>query len=43
MSILVMDSSVAAKWDFAEMHSDAAKRALSSAHELHAPDFILCV
>ncbi|MCX7049187.1 MAG: type II toxin-antitoxin system VapC family toxin [Candidatus Sumerlaeota bacterium] len=41
MSLLVIDASVAAKWYFAEVYSDAAQRALGRGHHLHAPDFIL--
>ncbi len=39
MSVLVVDASVAAKWYLEEVHTDAARRALSPEHELHVPDF----
>ena len=41
MSVIVVDSSVAAKWFFDEIHTGAARRALEGRHERHAPDFYL--
>jgi predicted nucleic acid-binding protein len=36
-----VDASVALKWFFAEDHSASALRVLDSAHDLHAPEFLL--
>jgi len=41
VSVYVIDASVAAKWFADEEHKQAARRALSGQHELHAPDFLL--
>ena len=41
MSVYVVDASVAGKWFADEEHKEAARRALSGEHELHAPDFLL--
>ncbi|HWP57661.1 MAG TPA: type II toxin-antitoxin system VapC family toxin [Candidatus Acidoferrales bacterium] len=40
MSVFVVDASVAVKWFFPEIHSDAALRLLLPRHTLHAPDLI---
>ena len=40
MSRFVVDASVAVKWLVPEIHADAARRILSSKHELLAPDLI---
>ena len=39
MSVLVVDSSVAAKWFNNEAHADAALAVLDGSNDLHAPDF----
>ena len=41
MSLLVVDSSVAVKWFFGEIHTNAARRALKRPVRLHAPDLLL--
>jgi predicted nucleic acid-binding protein len=41
MSPYVVDSSVAAKWFFPELHSEEALVLLDDRHELHAPDLLL--
>ena len=40
MTRLVVDASVAVKWLMPESHAEAARRILSSNHELLAPDLI---
>lgn len=40
MSRFVVDASVAVKWLVPEVHTEAARRALSGEHELLAPDLI---
>lgn len=41
MNIQVVDSSVAAKWVFEEVHTDKAFRLLDEGSGLHAPDLFL--
>lgn len=41
MAVYVVDSSVAVKWFFPELHSAQALRCLDDAHTLHAPDLLL--
>jgi predicted nucleic acid-binding protein len=40
VSLFVVDTSVAVKWFFPEIHADAALRLLAQQHTLHAPDLI---
>jgi predicted nucleic acid-binding protein len=40
VSLFVVDASVAIKWFFPEIHTDAALRLLVPQHTLHAPDLI---
>jgi len=40
VSLFVVDASVAIKWFFPEIHSEAALRLLDARHTLHAPDLI---
>jgi predicted nucleic acid-binding protein len=40
VSFFVVDASVAVKWFFPEIHSDAALRLLTGKHTLSAPDLI---
>ena len=39
--IAIVDASVAAKWFFEEVHTEAALRLLDPRHRLYAPDFFL--
>lgn len=41
MKIFVVDSSVAVKWYFPEIHEDAAERLLNPAYHLHVPHLFL--
>lgn len=41
MKIFVVDSSVAIKWYFPEIHNDAAGRLLNPAYHLHVPHLFL--
>jgi predicted nucleic acid-binding protein len=41
MTRTIVDASVAAKWFFEEVHTEAAVRLLDSRHRLHAPDLLL--
>ena len=41
MSIFVVDASVVVKWFVPEIHSEAARRLLTSPHEYVAPDLLL--
>jgi len=41
MKIFVVDSSVAIKWYFPEIHKDAAKQLLNQAYHLHVPHLFL--
>ena len=40
MSVFVVDASVVVKWFVPEIHSDAARRLLTSPHEYFAPDLL---
>lgn len=40
MSVYVVDASVVIKWFIPEIHSDAARRFLSAAHEWFSPDLL---
>lgn len=40
MSVFVVDASVVVKWFVPEIHSDAARRLLTSPHEYVAPDLL---